>query len=282
MKFILFLQCLVLAAGVRAQTPRQRYTAVCDVQDGQSKTFDDGYEITYFCQKNGVLASLLTTQTADSPDECAIACKSYSGCKGSSWLYTSKECEIFGEGGAGEPVRATVFMRRDTPEEVIEEPDVLVESGSTHTEHALQDCEENKRELSEDLEDCRANQRRCQDDNEGLQDQLAHEQQSCQVKIAELQRDTLPNCPSIHDTVLTKGGKKYKAWCNRSLDKARTFYKQNNANFDECLEICAKESACKSVHWYATGAKARCKMYSTSTGIMGAFTTTMLVSLHKM
>ena len=82
--YVLFLQSPILATGVAIQTPRQHYTAICDGRDGQSKTFEDGYEITYFCHKNGIVASLLSTQITGNPDECATAYKSYSGCKGSS------------------------------------------------------------------------------------------------------------------------------------------------------------------------------------------------------
>ena len=283
MKSILFLQGLFVVATVVAQTPRQRYTAICDSQDGQSKTFDDGYEITYFCRKNGITSSLLTTQVMDNPDECATACSAYSGCKGSSWLYTSRECQIFGEGGTGETVRATVFMRRDSEEgEAGEEgPE---NATCAETEHALQDCEESEKELTEELQQCRASQQQCQEENETCQDELAHERESCRARVEELERrvPANPDCPRIHDAISTRGGQRYKTWCNHHLGNADAFYKQNNLNFEECLEQCSQESRCKGIQWFASGATARCKLHGRSSGEKGAIRLAMMVAAHKM
>lgn len=200
----------------------------------------------------------------------------YSGCKGSSWLYTSKECQIFGEGEAGEEVRATVFMRRDSPED-----DTSGGSGSqgasdcTATEHALHDCEESERELTEELEACRAGKRECEDENEECEDKLAHERVSC--RLAE--RKALPKCPAIHGTVISSGGKNYKAWCNHQ--HPGTFYKQNDLSFDACIAQCSTEARCKGIRYFVA-AGARCKFYETSDASMGPVSTTMLVSLHKL
>lgn len=279
MKTSLLLQGLVLVTGTVAQTQRQRYTAVCNGLDGQSKTFDDGYEITYFCRKNGIVASLLTTQTAMSPDDCATACKDYPGCKGSSWLYTSNQCQIFGEAGAGEAVRATVFMRRDS---LSDEPEVEHEaSDCEETEHALRDCEETEQELTEELEECRNSQQQCSDETEECRDELAHVRETCAAEALQAERDALPKCPSIHDKTIQSGGKSYRAWCNHRLGTSGKIYKQNDLNFDKCLEECARENKCKGIQWYVN-AGARCKLIDQSTGSPGALVTTMLVSLHKL
>ncbi|KFY66239.1 hypothetical protein V496_02136 [Pseudogymnoascus sp. VKM F-4515 (FW-2607)] len=273
MKSFLFLQGFFLATAVtvRAQTPRQRYTAICNSLDGTSKTFEDGYTITYFCKKNGIASSFLDGQTTESPDD--------------SWLYTSRECQLYGAGDPGADVRATVFMRRDSPEE-----GGPGDSSCTGLEHALEDCEANEAELTEELEECRAGQLQCRhdrlrldecnDDKEGLEDQLAHERQTCRARAIAEERAALPKCPAIHDTILTVGGKRYRAWCNHRINNGITFYKQNDLRFNECLEECSQEAQCKSILWFAN-AGARCKLYNAWTD-NGQLTTTMMVSLHQL
>jgi hypothetical protein len=265
LRTFILLQGLSLLTGI-AFAGRSDYTAISDGKDGLSESFDNGYTITYFCKKNGIVSSVLDTRTAENPDECAQACEAHSGCKGSSWLWTSQECQIFGEGDAGEAVRATVFMRRDSAEKIPETPEDEEKAGAdcTKEEHALKDCEASEKELTEDFAECQAEKKKGDDEKEECLDRLDQAQAICDARVAAL-RNPIPNCPTIHGKTAKYGSKTFKTWCNSYLNGATTTLRRNILPFDECLAACSTDAACKGVQ-YIIDADTPCKMQTAASG----------------
>ncbi|GJN80033.1 hypothetical protein PLIIFM63780_003557 [Purpureocillium lilacinum] len=306
------LVCIIpLLAGVSAQddADRSKYSEICPDKHEDKKTYDNGYEITYLCKATGKADTLLSTDTIKNPDDCAMACNSQKGCKGSAWRYTNNECTLYSEGETSDAeLRASIFMRRESPEKEEEKPEEGEAEEETQpvdcseTEHALKDCEASEKELTDKLATCNKEKKECCDGKKKCEDEkkkCEDERKKCGADKAKCEAEknkcqaalkscgsgsqhkakgpAIPNCPHIHGQTARYGNRNFATWCNHLLGGARTIYKQNALPFEECLAACSKDGGCKGVQ-YILNTDAPCKMQGVSNGQAGPATTWMMVA----
>ncbi|KAJ5946375.1 hypothetical protein N7454_003214 [Penicillium verhagenii] len=273
----LALLSLALAAISSAQntTPqREDYKAICKAKPPQtSKTFNDGYEISYVCDSAGSFDAKLpgSGATEDSSEDCAMSCKSTKGCKASDWFYNTKVCNLYSDDAEGDEVIGSVLMLRVTPED--DDQDDSTSASDPACEKDLQTCLAQKDNLGDDLDECNDELAKCKTksakDAQDCTDKLDQSQQdldACEEKVKkctldpvwERRKEAMEICGHGGRTKIQAGKYAYTAHCQRQISSVGKFYRQAALSVDQCLAECSKDPKCKSVH-YVIMNDAHCK-----------------------
>lgn len=268
---------LALSTAVGAQTtPRDKYRELCKPPK-YGKAFDDGYEISYTCDSAGDSQDLIDSTTKESPDACALHCKSISACQASDWFYGSTICNTYSSEHVGDDVPGSVLIRPVTPESEDETPAEDAsdcEDLKKKCDKDLQTCSALKDDLQDDLDAClkgrKSDKESCDDKVSLLEDKLAQcskdlgvcKKTVCPVDpVWERRKEAMKICGYGGRKTITAGAYTYRAHCQRQAAVGK-FYKQLAVGVDECLAQCSKDKQCKAVN-YVIMDHSHCKMYTT-------------------
>jgi hypothetical protein len=165
--------------------PKAQFEAVCDDQDGEIITLDNGEKFKYVCRQAGVAANLIepVLEGVETINECAALCAANEQCKGSTWIHTYGSCQLYTNGDQYQPRRTAVFLRRE-----IEGVDC------SHVESELKDCEaeektlkESQAQLQEEIQSCLEYKEQLEATQTDLEEKV-EKCKDCESEKAELQK----------------------------------------------------------------------------------------------